>query len=91
LSQAYHARTGGKIVDRGNGEEWVSGDAFWMRPHGRFDREEATADAFALLVAMSDSTSKRPVFSGMPMDVDYSGITNAVAQSLTEIASAING
>jgi hypothetical protein len=91
LSQAYHARTGGKITDRGNGVEWLSGDTYWMRPHGRDDREEATADAFALLVAMSDSTSKRPVFSGMPMDVDYSGITNAVSQSLTEIASAING
>ena len=91
LSQAYHTRTGGKFVDRENGEEWQSGDSFWMRPHGRDDREEATADAFALMVTMSETTSKKPVFSGMPADVDYSGIADAVSQSLTEIAAASGG
>jgi hypothetical protein len=88
LSQAYHARTGGKLVDRGNGDEWQSGDMFWMRPHGRDDREEATADAFALLVTMSESTSRTPIFSGMPTDVNYNGIADAVSQSLTGIATA---
>ena len=91
LSQAFHARTGGKFVDGGNGEKWQSGDAFWMRTHGREDREEATADAFALSVIMSETTNRKPIFSGMPVTVDYSGIADAVSESLIEIGTDFEG
>jgi hypothetical protein len=55
---------------------------FWMRPLAREGREEATADAFALWVTVDQAGMKRPIFAGMPLDVQYEGITQAIEEAL---------
>ncbi|MGB3712951.1 MAG: hypothetical protein WA996_00820 [Candidatus Promineifilaceae bacterium] len=55
---------------------------YWMRPLAREGREEATADAFALWVTVDHAGMKRPIFAGMPLDVQYDGITQVIEQAL---------
>jgi hypothetical protein len=75
LSQAYHHQTNGGTIEEGSFSKWQSGDGYWLRPHGRDVREEATADALALLTMSQSGSVLRPVFGGTPLDVDYDGIT----------------
>jgi hypothetical protein len=55
---------------------------YWMRPFAREGREEATADAFALWVTVYHASMKRPIFAGMPLDVQYDAIALTVEQAL---------
>lgn len=79
LSNEFH-----RLAGSTSGSEespWQTADGFWLRDQGHHDREEATADAFALWV-IDQAGIKRPVFGGMPLDVDYEGINSAVREGL---------
>lgn len=84
LSEAFHSQIGAESNDAGN---WQTKDGFWMRAQTRDDREEATADAFALWVTVYFAGSKTPVFAGMPLDVQVEGIAQAAGEAITLIAS----
>ncbi len=86
LSQAYHHQTNGGTIEEGSFSKWQSGDGYWLRPHGRDVREEATADALALLALSQSGSFLRPVFGGTPLDVDYDGIALEAYNAL-QIAS----
>lgn len=80
LSQRYHEVAGS---DRAQSpDNWQTADGYWLRYHGRDDREEATADAFALWVLASQSGTWKPVFYGTPLTVDYNGIVTAIEVAL---------
>ena len=86
LSEAYHLITNGRYLEEGLSSKWQSGDGYWLRPHGRDVREEATADALALLAMSQSGSFLRPVFGGTPLDVDYDGIALEAYNAL-QIAS----
>jgi hypothetical protein len=80
LSAGFHSYTGGAQISE-DGYTWQTADNSWLRAQGRYDREEATADSFAVLV-MSHAGIKPPVFAGQPATTDYENISAAVAHSL---------
>jgi hypothetical protein len=88
LSEAYHqiARTG--QVDGGetggDAPEWLTTTGFWLRYHGRDDREEATADAFAWWV-MAQFGQPKPFFPGTPVTTDYDEIAQTIEEALNQV------
>lgn len=82
LSEAFHRHTGGGPFAPEEGEEWQTAANHWLRLEGRDDREEATADAFAVLVMVTHAGLKRPIFPHEPVTTDYEGISAALALAL---------
>lgn len=83
LSQSYHQIAGsGQEIDD---EAWNTADGYWLRFHGRDDREEATADAFALWIFTSQADLDYPVFYGTPTTVDYEGMVDAISSSFADL------
>ncbi len=83
LSEAFHRHTGGPEISE-DGGQWQTADDYWLRLQGRDDREEATADAFAVLVMVSHAGLKQPVFAHQPVTTDYAGISTALALALQD-------
>jgi len=81
LSQVFHAQVGGSRA-----AEWQTADGYWMREHAHQDREEATADAFALWVTSQLEGFRKPIFAGTPLDADYQGIIDAMATALLDVS-----
>jgi hypothetical protein len=80
LSEGFHRHAGGPVISEAN-EQWQTADNYWLRLEGRDDREEAAADAFAVLV-MSHAGLKQPFFARQPVTTDYDDISEALAHSL---------
>jgi hypothetical protein len=87
LSQSYHhiAYGGYQVMEGMTPEQWETADGYWLRLQGRHDREEATADAFALWVAFAPSDGCKLIFANMPAKVHYSSIVWTVHTSLSMI------
>ena len=81
MSEGYHRHTSGPGIS-GAGEQWKTADNYWLRLQGRDDREEAAADAYAVLVMVSYAGLKRPIFAHQPITTDYDGISAALALAL---------
>jgi len=81
LSEQFHRYIGGPVFNQED-EEWQTADNYWLRQEGRDDREEATADAFAILVMVSHSGLKKPIFAHQPTMTDYDGISTALGLAL---------
>ena len=81
LSEGFHNITGGVEISK-DGKVWQTAENFWLRVQGRDDREEATADAFAVLVMVKYAGLKPPLFARQPVTTDYDGISEAMALSL---------
>lgn len=64
----------------------VTPDGFWLNEHARTDREEATADAFALLVVLGYTENPKPVFWHTPNTADYEKIAQTLEQTLRQSA-----
>jgi hypothetical protein len=81
LSAGFHSYTGGtEINDEDN--QWHTADNYWLREQSRDDREEAAADAFAILVMVSYAGLNPPVFANQPVAANYEAISAAAAQAL---------
>jgi len=80
LTNYFHQYAGSSERLESNGS--VTGDGFWMRPAAQESLSEATADAFALWVSEKSAGMKRPVFAGMPLDVQFEAISEAIEQAL---------
>lgn len=80
LSAGFHKYADGPEMSE-DGGKWQTADNYWLRLQGRNDREEAAADAFAVLV-MSQAGLGRPVFANQPVTTDYNGISAAAALAL---------
>ncbi len=98
LSAQFHARVailaGADIVEELEpvGRDlktayWQTVNGYWLRAHAHEDREEATADAFALWIGSEYASLRRPVFPGTPRDADYEGISSALRDALLAIQS----
>jgi hypothetical protein len=89
-SEAYHRlASDGQAANDGAGDasSWQTRDGFWLRYHGRDDREEATADAFAWWV-MAQAEQATPFFPGTPVTTDYDEVASVMAEAMGEAASA---
>ena len=79
----------GHAVDRRLGRQFsdrfhrLATDDYKLRRQAQQDREEATADAFAVWVMVDYVGENEPVFHNTPVTADYDGISQAVAASLT--------
>ena len=85
-SEAYHRIAGDsqeETIEESN--TWATTTGFWLRYHGRDDREEATADAFAWWV-MAQAGQPKPFFPGTPVTTDYDEIASAIAEAMREAA-----
>lgn len=80
LSEGYEKYTGGSETSEAD-NQWQTADNYWLRLQGRNDREEAAADAFAVLV-MSRAGLVKPIFANQPVSTDYDGISDAAALAL---------
>jgi hypothetical protein len=78
LSHLFHLRAGTNQT----ATDWVTAEGYWLRDHGRYDREEATADAFALWVLAQGPDDFRPVFYGTPVTVDFEAIIWVIEEAL---------
>jgi hypothetical protein len=87
-SQAYH-RIAGQVQEEvaEASATWSTTTGFWLRYHGRDDREEATADAFAWWV-MSRVEQPKPFFPGTPPTTDYDQIARTIEDAVREAAAA---
>lgn len=85
LNQAFHLRAGSPPDGR---DDWETAEGYWLRKHGREHAQEATADAFALWVAVDHAGLPKPVFYGTPLTTDYAGISQAIFSSLTSLSTA---
>ena len=83
LSEGFHAQAGSALG--GQGVEWQTAEGFWLRQHGYDDREEATADAFALWIMGESGNTFKPVFPGTPVDTEYEAIARFANEALVEI------
>ncbi len=81
LSEGFHRHIGGPEISA-DGEQWQTADNYWLRQQGRDDREEAAADAFAVLVMVSHAGLERPIFAHQSITTDYDGISAALALAL---------
>ena len=81
LSEGFHGSTGGSEISK-DSKGWQTAENYWLRVQGRDDREEATADAFAVLVMVKYAGLKPPLFARQPVTTDYDGISEAMALSL---------
>ena len=77
LSDAFQAQIGGDGVG--------TPDGYWLNDHARGDREEGTADAFALWITMRYTDNPRPVFAHIPNDTDYEQIVSAFETAMAAI------
>lgn len=83
-SEAYHRIAGnGQAETVREDDTWQTVTGFWLRYHGRDDREEATADAFAWWV-MAQFDQPKPFFPGTPVTTDYGQIAQAIEEALVE-------
>lgn len=79
----------GHAVDRRLGRQFsdrfhrLATNDYKLRRQAQQDREEATADAFAVWVMVDYMGKSKPVFHNTPATADYGGISQAVAVSLT--------
>jgi hypothetical protein len=81
LSAGFHSYTGGtEINDEDN--QWHTADNYWLREQSRDDREEAAADAFAILVMVSYAGVNPPVFANQPIAASYEDISAAAVKAL---------
>jgi len=96
LSEQFHAQVAaaagteiaeenGAAVGDINDGAWQTTDGYWLRAQAHDDREEATADAFALWVGIEQAGMHRPIFAGTPLDADYGGISSALADAMLAI------
>jgi hypothetical protein len=87
LSESYHhvAYGGYQIMEDAASEQWETANGYWLREQGRHDREEATADAFALWVAFARTDMRKPIFAKMPRQAYYGSITWTMNTSLATI------
>jgi len=84
-SEIYHRiASEGQQTDEDN-SVWQTTTGYWLRYHGRDDREEATADAFAWWV-MAQFDQPMPFFPGTPVETDYGVIAQTMQEALNEIA-----
>ncbi len=81
LSRQFHNQVGGSEASA-----WQTAAGYWMREHAHQDREEATADAFALWVTSQLEGFRKPVFAGTPLTVDYQGIIDTMATALLDVS-----
>lgn len=86
-SEGYH-RIAGEAQEgtAEGGDTWTTVTGFWLRYHGRDDREEATADAFAWWV-MAQAGQPRPFFPGTPPATDYDQIARTIEESVRDAAA----
>jgi hypothetical protein len=86
-SQAYH-RIAGQAAEEvaETNDTWSTTTGFWLRYHGRDDREEATADAFAWWV-MSQAGQPKPFFPGTPVTTDYDQVSRTIEEAVREAAA----
>ena len=81
LSTGFHRYSGGTEISVDD-NEWDTADNFWLRKQSRDDREEAAADAFAILVMVSYAGLNPPVFAHQPVAASYEDISAAAALAL---------
>lgn len=87
-SEAYHRLAGADQNAATTGDEaWSTITGFWLRYHGRDDREEATADAFAWWV-MAQFDQPKPFFPGTPVTTDYAEIAQTIESALATAATS---
>jgi len=86
LSAGFHSYTGGTGISDED-TAWHTADNYWLREQSRDDREEAAADAFAVLVMVSYAGLNPPVFANQPVAASYEAISAAAAQALQSGAS----
>jgi hypothetical protein len=81
LSEGFQRYTSGPVISEDD-NQWQTADNYWLRSQGRYDREEAAADAFAIMVMVSFAGLTRPIFAQQPITTDYDGISAAAALAL---------
>ena len=81
LSTGFHRYSAGTEISVDD-NQWDTADNFWLRKQSRDDREEAAADAFAILVMVSYAGLNPPVFANQPVAASYEDISAAAAQAL---------
>jgi hypothetical protein len=86
LSANFHRYTDGTEISE-DGSLWRTADNYWLRAQGRDDREEAAADAFAILVMVNYAGLNPPVFAKQPLTASYEDISAAAAQALQNAES----
>lgn len=74
LNQRFHDIAGTAGVE--NPQQTI--DGYWLNEHARMDRQEATADAFALWVVLRYTDNYKPVFWNTPYTVSYEDIVDAL-------------
>lgn len=85
-SEIYHRiASDGQQTDEDN-SVWQTTTGYWLRYHGRDDREEATADAFAWWV-MAQAGQPKPFFAGTPPSTDYDQIARTIEEAVLEAAA----
>lgn len=85
LSDLFHSQAGEPSQAEQVADSWSTADGYWLRAHGHEDREEATADAFALWVG-DQFGMKRPVFAGTPVETEYQQIIDQLGIAMVVIA-----
>lgn len=80
LSATFHAHIGSDLQNQ------ATATGFWLNLPAKNDLEEATADAFALLIVADYSPGYRPVFAFTPVTSDFEGIKAALAITLEAVA-----
>lgn len=88
LSRGFHSRIDSAAEMSGTTNDWQTATGYWMRAQAREDREEATADAFALWVGTEQALMRRPIFAGTPLSTDYEGLMTNLADSLVELSNS---
>ena len=88
-SEGYHQIAGAiqKAAQPAGSSSWKTTDGFWLRYHGRDDREEATADAFAWWV-MDQAGQPQPFFPGTPVTTDYADVAQSIEDALRTAAAS---
>lgn len=89
LAHVVDKRTGRALSDAFQAHVGSDGagtpDGYWLNDHARGDREEGTADAFALWIVMRYTDNPKPVFAGMANDTDYEQIVSAIETAMAAI------
>lgn len=80
LTQHFHEATGAANWDASHS----TADGYWLNEHARADREEATADAFALWVVLNYTDNYKPVFWNTPNTINYEEILNTMEDAIQQ-------